>query len=148
MCNGKLDNSASSYRMIMKIAPLKSSDQFNFCVAMRWRRYNRGDLRTNFYKNINSRNEKPVGLFHELPIELQDSLVVTGKRKSPELQQKFRESLQMQQERRFEKKQAARNKKVEGDGSGDGILLGVASWQRMLLFSLMGLGANWQSSNL
>jgi hypothetical protein len=82
------------------------------------------DVITNFYTNLNialyimlfrCRNEKPVGLFHELPIELQDSLVVTSKRKSPESRQKFRESLQMQRERRFEKKQAARNKKVEGE---------------------------------
>jgi hypothetical protein len=36
---------------------------------------------------------KPVGLFHELSIELQDSLVVTSKRKAPELRQKFSESL-------------------------------------------------------
>ena len=58
---------------------------------------------------------KPVGLFHELPIELQDSMVVTSKRKSRESQWKFRESLQMQRERRFEKKKEARNKKVEGE---------------------------------
>ncbi len=30
------------------------------------------------------RNKKPIGLFHELPIELQDSLVITSKRKAPE----------------------------------------------------------------
>ena len=54
-------------------------------------------------------------MFHELPIELQESLVITSKRKAPELQQKFRESLQMQREHHFEKKQAARNKKVEGE---------------------------------
>ncbi len=59
------------------------------------------------------RNKKPIGLFHELPIELQDSLVITSKRKDPELRQKFRESLLMQCEHRFEKKQATRNKKVE-----------------------------------
>jgi len=58
---------------------------------------------------------KPFGLFHELPIELQDSLVVTSKRNSRESRWKFRESLQMQRERRFEKKKEARNKKVEGE---------------------------------
>jgi hypothetical protein len=42
-------------------------------------------------------------------------MVVTSKRKAPESQQKFRESLQMQYECRFEKKQTARNKKVEGE---------------------------------
>jgi hypothetical protein len=36
---------------------------------------------------------KSVGLFHELPLELQDSLVVMSKRNAPESRQKFRESL-------------------------------------------------------
>ena len=83
---------------------------------MQWRRYNHGNIATNFYKNLNialyimlchCRNKKPI--------ELQGSLVITSKRKAPELQQKFRESLQMQREHHFEKKQAARNKKVEGE---------------------------------
>ena len=38
---------------------------------------------------------KSVGLFHELPPELQDSLVVTSKRNAPESRQKFRESLRI-----------------------------------------------------
>jgi len=41
---------------------------------------------------------KSVGLFHELPLELQDSLVVTSKRRAPESSHKFLESLQMQHE--------------------------------------------------
>jgi hypothetical protein len=61
------------------------------------------------------RNVKSVGLFHELPLELQDSLVVTSKRNAPESCQKFRELLWMQRECCFEKKQAARDKKVEGE---------------------------------
>jgi hypothetical protein len=39
---------------------------------------------------------KSVGLFHELPVELQDSLVVTSKRHAPESCQKFSESLRRQ----------------------------------------------------
>ena len=58
---------------------------------------------------------KSVGLFHELPLELQDSLVVTSKRNAPESRQKFHELLWMQRERRFEKKKAARDKKLEGE---------------------------------
>jgi hypothetical protein len=42
---------------------------------------------------------KSVGLFHDLPLELQDSLVVTSKRNAPESRKKFRDSLQMQHER-------------------------------------------------
>jgi hypothetical protein len=57
---------------------------------------------------------KSVGLSHELPHELQDSLMVTSKRNAPESRQKFRESLRMQHEQRFEKKKAARDKKLEG----------------------------------
>ncbi len=91
MCHGKLDSSASSYRMIVKIA-----------IAL-------------YVMLFRCRNEKPIGLFHEPPIELQDSLLVTSRRKSPESRHEFRESLQMQRERRFKKKQAARNKKVEGE---------------------------------
>ena len=34
---------------------------------------------------------KSVGLFHDLPVELQDSLVVTSKRHAPKTRQKFRE---------------------------------------------------------
>jgi hypothetical protein len=56
-----------------------------------------------------------VGLFHDLSVELQDSLVVTSKRHAPETRQKFRESLRRQRERRYEKKAAARNKKLEGE---------------------------------
>jgi hypothetical protein len=56
-----------------------------------------------------------VGLFHDLPVALQDSLVVTSKRHAPETRQKFRESLWRQRERRYEKKAAARNKKLEGE---------------------------------
>ncbi len=47
---------------------------------------------------------KSVGLFHELPLESQDSLVVMSKRNAPESRQKFHESLRMQRERQFEKK--------------------------------------------
>jgi hypothetical protein len=62
-----------------------------------------------------ARSVKSVGLFHELPTELQDSLVVTSKRNAPESRQKWNESLRMQRERRFEKKKAARDKKLEGE---------------------------------
>ncbi len=41
---------------------------------------------------------KSVRLFHELPLELQDSLVITSKRNAPESHHKFRESLWMQHE--------------------------------------------------
>ena len=91
---------------------------------MQWQRYNRVNITTILYKNLNialyimlcrCKNRKPIGLFHKLPIELQESLVITSKRKAPELRQKFRESLQMQREHCFEKKQAARNKMVEGE---------------------------------
>jgi hypothetical protein len=58
---------------------------------------------------------KSVGLFHELPPKLQDSLVVTSKRNAPESHQKFHELLRMQRERRFEKKKAARDKKLVGE---------------------------------
>jgi hypothetical protein len=58
---------------------------------------------------------KSVGLFHELPIEPQDSLVVTSKRNAPESRQILRELFWMQREHCFEKKQAARDKKVEGE---------------------------------
>jgi hypothetical protein len=58
---------------------------------------------------------KSVGLFHELALELQDSLVVTSKRNAPASRHKFRESLRMQHERRYEKKKAARDKKLEGE---------------------------------
>jgi hypothetical protein len=58
---------------------------------------------------------KSVGLFNELPLEFQDSLVVRSKRNAPESCQKFRESLWMQCERQFEKKKAARDKKLEGE---------------------------------
>ncbi len=61
------------------------------------------------------RKVKYVGLFHELPVELQDSLVITSKMNAPESHQKFRELLWMQHGRRFEKKQASRDKKVEGE---------------------------------
>jgi hypothetical protein len=61
------------------------------------------------------RNKKPIGLFHELSIELQYSLLITSKRKAPESRQKFRESLQIQCECHFEKKQAVRSKKVQGE---------------------------------
>jgi hypothetical protein len=65
--------------------------------------------------------------------------MVTSKRKAPESRQKFREPLQMQRKCRFEKKQAAMNKRIEGEmaqvmaNSTCGrnmILLGVASQQR------------------
>jgi hypothetical protein len=57
---------------------------------------------------------KSIGLFHELPVKLQDSLVVTSKRHAPhESRQKFHESLHMQWEQRFEKKKSARDKKLE-----------------------------------
>ena len=36
---------------------------------------------------------KSVGLYHDLPVELQVSLVVTSKRHAPESRQKFNESL-------------------------------------------------------
>jgi hypothetical protein len=58
---------------------------------------------------------KSFGLFHELLLELQDSLVVTSKRNAPELCQKFCELLWMQCEQQFEKKKAARDKKLEGE---------------------------------
>jgi hypothetical protein len=58
---------------------------------------------------------KSVGLFHELALELQDSLVVTSKRNAPASRHKFRESLRMQHERRYEKKKAVRDKKLEGE---------------------------------
>jgi hypothetical protein len=58
---------------------------------------------------------KSVGLFHELALELQDSLMVTSKRNAPASHHKFRESLRMQHERRYEKKKAARDKKLEGE---------------------------------
>jgi hypothetical protein len=57
---------------------------------------------------------KSVGLFHELPVELQDSLVVMSKRYAPESRRKFQESLCMQCERRYEKKTAVRDKSWEG----------------------------------
>ena len=60
---------------------------------------------------------KSVALFHELPLELQDFLVVTSKRNAPESCQRFHESLRMQRERRFEKKKTARDKKLEGEMS-------------------------------
>ncbi len=60
---------------------------------------------------------KSVGLFHELPLELQDALVVTSKRNAPESCQRFHELLRMQRERRFEKKKTARDKKLEGEMS-------------------------------
>jgi hypothetical protein len=41
---------------------------------------------------------KSVGLFHELPLELQDSLVVMSKRSAPESHHKFLKSLWMQHE--------------------------------------------------
>jgi hypothetical protein len=41
---------------------------------------------------------KSIGLFHELPVELQDSLVVTSKRHAPESRQKFHELLRKQRE--------------------------------------------------
>jgi hypothetical protein len=41
---------------------------------------------------------KSVGLFHDLPVELQDSLVVTSKRHAPESRQNFNESLRRQRE--------------------------------------------------
>jgi hypothetical protein len=62
-----------------------------------------------------ARSVKSVGLFHELPLELQDSSVVMNKRNAPESRQKFHESLWMQREWRFEKKKAARDKKLEGE---------------------------------
>ncbi len=62
-----------------------------------------------------ARSVKSVGLFHELPLELQDSLVVMSKKNAPESRQKFHELLRMQRERRFEKKKAARDKKLEGE---------------------------------
>ena len=71
---------------------------------------------------------KSVGLFHELPLELQDSLVVTSKRNAPESHQKFRESLQMQRERRFEKKKAAGDKKLEGEMSQ--VMANSYLWQK------------------
>jgi len=58
---------------------------------------------------------KSVGLFHELPVELQDSLVVTSKRHVSESRQKFNESLRRQRERRYEKKAVARDKKLQGE---------------------------------
>ncbi len=58
---------------------------------------------------------KSIGLFHELPVELQDSLVVTSKWHAPESCQKFHESLCLQREQQFEKKKAAWNKKLEGE---------------------------------
>ena len=58
---------------------------------------------------------KSVGLFHDLPVELQDSLVVTSKSHAPESRQKFNESLRRQQERRYEKQVAARDKKLQGE---------------------------------
>jgi hypothetical protein len=58
---------------------------------------------------------KSVGLFHDLPVELQDSLVVTSKRHAHESRQKFNESLRRQRERRYEKKAAARDKKLQGE---------------------------------
>ena len=41
---------------------------------------------------------KSVGLFHDLPVELQDSLVVKSKRHAPESRQNFSESLRRQRE--------------------------------------------------
>jgi hypothetical protein len=58
---------------------------------------------------------KSVGLFHDLPVELQDSLVVTSKRHAPESHEKFNESLWRQRERRYEKKAAAMDKKLQGE---------------------------------
>jgi hypothetical protein len=71
---------------------------------------------------------KSVELFHELPLELQDSLVVTSKRNAPESRQRFRESLRMQRERRFEKKKAARDKKLEGEMSQ--VMANSYLWQK------------------
>jgi hypothetical protein len=44
---------------------------------------------------------KSIGLSHELPVELQDYLVVTSKRHAPESHQEFHESLHMQRKQRF-----------------------------------------------
>ena len=66
-------------------------------------------------RRSNAPSMKSVGLFHELPVELQDSLVVASKRHVPKSRQKFIESLQRQQERRYEKKAAAKDKKLQGE---------------------------------
>jgi hypothetical protein len=64
-------------------------------------------------RRSNTPSVKSVGLFHKLPVELQDSLVVTSKRHAPGSRQRFQESLCMQRERQFEKKMAVRDKKME-----------------------------------
>ncbi len=118
---------------------------------------------TIFYKNLNialyimlchCKNKKPIGLFHELPIELQESLVITSKRKGD----RNSESLS----RRNVSVALKRNRQL-GIRRWRGrwlrwwpthtcgrnmILPGVANWQRMLLICLMSSGANRQSSNL
>ena len=56
---------------------------------------------------------KSAGLFHDLPVELQYSFVVTSKRHAPESRQKFNESSRTQREQHYEKKAAARDKKLQ-----------------------------------
>ena len=58
---------------------------------------------------------KSVGLFHDPPVELQDSLVITSKRHAPESRQNFNESLRRQREQQYEKKAVARDKKLQGE---------------------------------
>ena len=48
-------------------------------------------------RRSNEPSVKSVGLFHELPVELQDSLVVTSKSHAPKSRQKFMASLWRQQ---------------------------------------------------
>ena len=71
---------------------------------------------------------KSVGLFHELPVELQDTLVVTSKRHAPESCQKSMALLWRQQERQYEKKAAAREKKLQGEMTQ--VMANLYLWQK------------------
>ena len=61
-----------------------------------------------------------IGEFHILPCELQDSLMVMGKRKASLTRRKFQSAVHRQALARQEKKDTTRKKKV--DGAKDGLV--------------------------
>jgi hypothetical protein len=112
------DSSESKFATFTEVLATGGRIDLDVAAGIRQARYNNDFGRAQKQHVTGQKSKTPVvksvGLFHELPPELQDSLVVTSKRHAPESRQKFRESLWMQNEQRFEKKKAARDKKLEG----------------------------------
>ena len=122
------DPSESEFATFTKVLATGGRISLDLASGIGRTRYNNDFREYITGRKSKSPSVKSVGLFHELPVELQDSLAVTSKRHAPESRQKFNESFRRQRERRYEKKVAARDKNLQGEMTQ--VMANLYLWQK------------------